>query len=88
MNDCPLQRDEYHSNAPRGTPMTPPADLAEVLPGGMENADSTALQAAHDMLIDRLHRRSDDFDATRELRAVIAAIQRLPPRKGTIRAAQ
>jgi hypothetical protein len=35
------------------------------------------LEAAQSLLIDRLHRRSDDFDATRALCSVSAALSRL-----------
>lgn len=35
------------------------------------------LEAAQSILIDRLHRRSDDFDATRALCSVSAALSRL-----------
>jgi hypothetical protein len=40
--------------------------------------DRRCLEAAHALFVARLHRRSDDFDATRGLRLVIAALQRLP----------
>jgi len=36
------------------------------------------LRAEHDRLAARLHRRSEDFDASERLRLVIAALQRLP----------
>jgi len=43
----------------------------------IETADDRAdLEVMRDVLIDRLHRRSDDFDATRELRGVNARLQR------------
>jgi hypothetical protein len=42
------------------------------------HADRAALEVAHGALLERLHKRSDDFDATRRLRAVSAALQRLP----------
>ena len=36
-----------------------------------------SLEAAQSLLIDRLHRRSDDFDATRALCSVSAALNRI-----------
>lgn len=44
--------------------------------------DRRGLQALRDHFVDRLHRRSDDFDATRSLRLVIAALQRVPTSNG------
>ena len=42
-----------------------------------ENArDRADLEARRDVLVDRLHRHSDDFDATRELRGVNSKLQR------------
>jgi hypothetical protein len=38
-------------------------------------ADRADLEVMRDILIDRLHRRSDDFDATRELKAVNRRLQ-------------
>ena len=35
------------------------------------------LEAAHTVLLERLHRRSDDFDATRALQLVIRALQQV-----------
>jgi hypothetical protein len=37
------------------------------------------LEAAHTVLVERLHRRPDDFDATRALRLVIRALQQVGP---------
>lgn len=43
----------------------------------IERADSRAyLEAMRDTYTDRLHQRSDDFDATRRLRLVSAKLQR------------
>jgi len=42
------------------------------------------LEALRDTLIDRLHRRSDDFDATRELRLVYTKLQRISYGKQTV----
>ncbi|MGO9872952.1 MAG: hypothetical protein ACLPVY_04060 [Acidimicrobiia bacterium] len=43
----------------------------------VETAENRAdLEVMRDILIDRLHRRSDDFDATRELRRVNSRLQR------------
>jgi hypothetical protein len=49
--------------------------------GGESRPD---LEAAHHQLVQRLHRKSDDFDATRELQLVIAALQNLPERRPRI----
>jgi hypothetical protein len=35
------------------------------------------LEAAHTVLVERLHRRPDDFDATRALQLVIRALQQV-----------
>jgi hypothetical protein len=44
--------------------------------------DSRGLEALRDHFVDRLHRRADDFDATRGLRLVITALQRVPTSNG------
>jgi hypothetical protein len=44
--------------------------------------DRRGLEALRDHFVDRLHRRSDDFDATRSLRLVIAALQGVPTSNG------
>jgi hypothetical protein len=44
--------------------------------------DRRGLEALRDHFVDRLHRRSDDFDATRSLRLVIAALQRVSTSDG------
>jgi hypothetical protein len=38
--------------------------------------DRACLEAVRDLFVGRLHQRSDDYDATRGLRLVIAALQR------------
>jgi len=38
--------------------------------------DRADLEAIRDVLVDRLHRHSDDFEATRELRVVNSKLQR------------
>ena len=43
--------------------------------------DRRGLEALRDQFVDRLHRRADDFDATRGLRLVITALQRVPTSK-------
>jgi hypothetical protein len=40
--------------------------------------DPRGLEALRDHFVDRLHRRSDDFDATRGLQLVVTALQRVP----------
>jgi hypothetical protein len=40
------------------------------------------LEAVRDYFVDRLHRRADDFDATRGLRLVITALQHFPMSNG------
>jgi hypothetical protein len=50
----------------------PPASAPSI-----DQDDRASLEAAHSVFLDRLHRRSDDFDATRELRLVTAALHRL-----------
>jgi hypothetical protein len=42
--------------------------------------DRVSLEAQRAEFLDRLHRRSDDFEATRGLRLVSAALHRLPVR--------
>ena len=44
--------------------------------------DRHGLEALRDHFVDRLHRLSDDFDATSGLRLVITALQRVPTRNG------
>jgi len=44
--------------------------------------DRRGLEALRDHFVDRLHRRADDFDASRGLRLVIAALQRIPTTNG------
>jgi len=46
-----------------------------------ERAD---LEALRDSLVERLHRRADDFDATRELRLVNSKLQRTSYGKQTV----
>ena len=41
-------------------------------------ADRAKLEAQRAVFLDRLHRRSDDFEATRGLRAVSAELRSLP----------
>ena len=52
-----------------------------VIDDGESRADLEALRAT---LIDRLHRRSDDFDATRELRLVYTKLQGISYGKQTV----
>ena len=40
--------------------------------------DRAWLEASHDVFVARLHRRSDDYDATNDLRLVSAALRELP----------
>ena len=40
------------------------------------------LEAVRDYFVDRLHRRADDFDATRGLRLVITALQHFQTSNG------
>lgn len=40
------------------------------------------LEAVRDYFVDRLHRRADDFDATRGRRLVITALQHFPTSNG------
>jgi hypothetical protein len=56
--------------ADRTDPRPEPSPLSENSP------DRAQLEAARDILVDRLHRRSDDFEATRELRGVNSKLQR------------
>lgn len=51
---------------------------------GEHHADRASLYAARDRYMARLHRRSDDFEATRGLADVIAEIGRLPEQRPTI----
>jgi hypothetical protein len=44
--------------------------------------DRRGLEAVRDHFVDRLHRRADDFDATRGLQLVITALQRVPTSNG------
>jgi hypothetical protein len=44
--------------------------------------DRRGLEGLRDHFVDRLHGRSDDFDATRGLRLVITALQRVPTDNG------
>ena len=44
--------------------------------------DRRGLEAVRDYFVDRLHRRADDFDATRGLRLVITALQGVPASTG------
>jgi hypothetical protein len=46
--------------------------------------DRAGLEAQRAVFLDRLHRRSDDFEATRGLRAVSAALQLLPTREPAV----
>jgi hypothetical protein len=43
-----------------------------------EAGDRKCLEAVRDLFVYRLHRRSDDFDATYGLQLVITALQRVP----------
>ena len=55
-----------------------PADTADrgTEPALNQNArDRADLEARRDVLVDRLHRHSDDFEATRELRGVNSKLQ-------------
>ena len=67
---------------------TPPADLivrAATSPGAdaveelvkIAQGRRAPLEAAHTVLVERLHRRPDDFDATRALQLVIRALQQV-----------
>ena len=47
----------------------------------VERAD---LEVLRDSLVERLHRRADDFDATRELRLVNSKLQRTSYGKQTV----
>jgi len=49
------------------------SDPSAVIQNARDRAD---LEARRDVLVDRLHRYSDDFDATRELRGVNSKLQR------------
>jgi hypothetical protein len=42
------------------------------------------LEAVRDYFVDRLHRRSDDLDATRGLQLVIRALQQMPFTNGQV----
>jgi hypothetical protein len=44
--------------------------------------DRACLEALRDYFVARLHRRHDDYDATRGLRLVITALQRTPMTNG------
>jgi uncharacterized protein YndB with AHSA1/START domain len=44
--------------------------------------DRRGLEAVRDHFVDRLHRRADDFDATRGLQLVITVLQRVPTSNG------
>jgi hypothetical protein len=44
--------------------------------------DRRGLEAVRDYFVDRLHRRADDFDATRGLQLVITALQHVPASNG------
>jgi len=46
--------------------------------------DRAELEVLRDVLIKRLHRRSNDFDATRELRLVYSRLQRTSYGKQTV----
>jgi hypothetical protein len=48
--------------------------------------DRVWLEASRDAFVIRLHRRSDDFDATNGLRLVSAALRRLPLRPPVVSA--
>jgi hypothetical protein len=49
---------------------------AEPSTPGQNARDRADLEAVRDVMVDRLHRHSDDFEATRELRAVNSKLQR------------
>ena len=51
----------------------PRPDASPLIETAEDRAD---LEVMRDLLVDRLHRRSDDFDATRELRGVNARLRR------------
>jgi hypothetical protein len=53
-------------------------------PSEVRDDDRTSLEAARDEFVRRLHRCSDDFDATRGLSAVLVAIGRLAERPPVI----
>jgi hypothetical protein len=48
--------------------------------------DRACLEALRDYFVARLHRRHDDYDATRALRLVITALQRTPMTNGEMSA--
>ena len=50
----------------------------------VRDGDRAALLASHDKYVRRLQRASDDFDATRKLKAVITALQRWPAQPPTV----
>ena len=68
---CPEILERALHNAEGGTPDAV-ADLITMAEGRRP-----PLEAAQSLLIDRLHRRSDDFDATRALCSVSAALNRI-----------
>jgi hypothetical protein len=49
-----------------------------------EAGERADLEALRDSLVERLHRRADDFDATRELRLVNSKLQRTSYGKQTV----
>ena len=49
-----------------------------------EAGDRADLEVLRDNLVERLHRRADDFDATRELRLVNSKLQRTSYGKQTV----
>jgi hypothetical protein len=53
-------------------------------PSPAEAGERADLEALRDSLVERLHRRADDFDATRELRLVNSKLQRTSYGKQTV----
>jgi hypothetical protein len=49
-----------------------------------EAGERAELEALRDSLVERLHRRADDFEATRELRLVNSKLQRTSYGKQTV----
>ena len=58
--------------------------LFEGTPREIHDDDRASLEAARDEFVRRLHRCSDDFDATRGLSVVLVAMGRLAERPAVI----
>ena len=75
VEDASPARERRRKGATVDNPIdAPTSDTDNVICDG----DPASLLAAHDQLVKQLHRASDDFAATRELKRVIAALQRVP----------